>query len=306
MIKRTICIQNPCHLKFRNGQLVVSYDHIKGQEDIPEKTAPIEDLATLILEHRQITLTHYLLDQLAANNCMVVTCGENHQPSGLLMPLEGNTLMQERLKAQVDATEPFKKQCWQQTVIAKVSNQAAVLAHWQIDNKRLLFLAKNVKSGDADNHEAQSASHYWQNLLPPAWQFFRKREGPPPNNLLNYGYALLRASMARALTGAGLLPALGIFHRNRYNAFCLADDIMEPYRPFVDQVVRGIVDKTSHVSVLTAELKVQLLNVLTTDTTINGETSPLQVAMQRTAASLAKCYMGESRKILYPKMRIDD
>lgn len=302
MLKRTICIQSPSHLKYRNGQLVVCYDHVKGQESMPEKTAPVEDLGMLILEHRQITISHYLLDQLAQANCIVVTCGENHQPSALLLPMEGNTIMQERLKAQVEASDPFKKQCWQQTVMAKINNQAAVLQRWGIDQKRLVYLSKNVKSGDLDNHEAQAAVYYWQHLFPPAWLFYRKRDGLPPNNLLNYGYALLRATMTRALTGAGLLPALGIFHRNRYNAFCLADDIMEPYRPYIDLAVRRIVDRTSHLDSLTTELKVELLNVLTADTMMNGDTSPLQVAMQRTAASLAKCYMGDSRKILYPKM----
>ena len=153
-----------------------------------------------------------------------------------------------------------------------------------------------------DNGEAVAAAYYWQNLLPAAWQFYRRREGPPPNNLLNYGYAIVRAGMARAIVGAGLLPTLGIFHRNRYNAFCLADDMMEPYRPFVDLIVRSIIDKTSNVDTITPELKAQLLKIPTVDVFLYDDTSPLMIAMQRTAASLAKCYMGEQRKILYPTM----
>lgn len=302
MIKRTICIESPCHLKCHNEQLIVSYDHIKGMEDRAERTVPIEDIGILILEHQQITITHYLLDKLAANNSAVVTCNESHHPSALLLPLEGNTLLHERLHAQVEASEPLKKQLWQQTVKAKITNQAAVLKRWNKETKLLINLSQNVKSGDADNYEAQAAAYYWRNYLPDAWQFFRKREGPPPNNLLNYGYSIIRAMMARALTGAGLLPALGIFHRNRYNAYCLADDIMEPYRAFADIIVRQIIDETSHVEILTQEHKVKLLALPTVDVLINDDSSPLMIAMQRTAASLAKCYLGESRKINYPSL----
>lgn len=282
--------------------MVVSYSHVKGLEDRADRTVPIEDIGMLVLEHQQISITHYLLDKLVANNVAVITCNDTHHPTGLLMPLESNTLQSERFRAQIDATEPLKKQLWQQTVKAKISNQAAVLQKWNIKNKLLINLADDVKSGDTGNHEAVAAAFYWQNLMPIAWQFFRKREGPPPNNLLNYGYAIVRACMARAIVGAGLLPTLGIFHRNRYNAYCLADDIMEPYRPFVDVIVRGIIDETSNVENLTPEFKNRLLKIPTVDVLMNGEKSPLMVAMGRTAASLAKCYAGEQRKILYPSV----
>lgn len=302
MIKRTICIENACFLKYSNQQMVVSYSHIKGMEDRPEKTVPIEDLGMLVLEHQQISLTHYLLDKLVSNNVAVVTCNDSHHPTGLLMPLEANTLQSERFKAQIEATEPLKKQLWQQTVKAKIGNQAVVLKNWGGKFQLLKSLADGVKSGDADNSEAIAAAHYWQNLFPPAWLFYRKRDGVPPNNLLNYGYAIIRAGMARAIVGAGLLPTLGIFHRNRYNAYCLADDMMEPYRPFVDMVVRGIIDRTSAVENLTPELKVELLKIPAMDVLLNGEKSPLMVAMQRTAASLARCYTGEQRKLLLPEL----
>ncbi len=302
MIKRTLCIENPCHLKCKNDQLVVSYQHVKGYENLPDKTVPIEDIGILLLENQQITLSHYLLDKLVDNNAAVIICNETHHPSGMLLPLEGNTVQSERFRAQIDASEPLKKQLWQQTVKAKITNQAAVLQHWDISNNYLKTSAQSVKSGDADNTEAKAAAYYWSHLFPPAWQFFRKREGPPPNNLLNYGYAILRATVARAIVGAGLLPTFGIFHRSRYNAYCLADDIMEPYRPFVDMIVRKIVDKTSAVETLTQELKVQLLVLPTMDVLLNEETSPLMIATQRTAASLAKCYTGDQRKILYPEL----
>lgn len=302
MIKRTLCIESPCHLKCSNEQLVVSYSHIKGLEDRADRTVPIEDIGILVLEHQQITITHYLLDKLVANNVAVITCNNTHHPTGLLMPLESNTLQSERFRAQIDASEPLKKQLWQQTVKAKIINQAHVFKQFNLNHKLLINLAAEVKSGDTENHEAVAAAHYWQNLFPPAWQFFRKREGPPPNNLLNYGYAIIRACMARAIVGAGLLPTLGIFHRNRYNAYCLADDMMEPYRPFVDIIVRGIINETSHVESLTPEFKNRLLKIPTVDVLMNGEKSPLMVAMGRTAASLAKCYAGEQRKILYPSV----
>jgi CRISPR-associated protein Cas1 len=302
MIKRTLCIESPCHLKCSNEQLVVSYSHIKGLEDRADRTVPIEDIGMLVLEHQQITITHFLLDKLVANNVAVITCNNTHHPTGLLMPLESNTLQSERFRAQIDASEPLKKQLWQQTVKAKIINQADVFKQFNLNHKLLINLAAEVKSGDTENHEAVAAAHYWQNLFPPAWQFFRKREGPPPNNLLNYGYAIIRACMARAIVGAGLLPTLGIFHRNRYNAYCLADDMMEPYRPFVDIIVRGIINETSHVESLTPEFKNRLLKIPTVDVLMNGEKSPLMVAMGRTAASLAKCYAGEQRKILYPSV----
>ena len=302
MIKRTICIENACFLKYSNQQMVVSYSHIKGMEDRPDKSVPIEDLGMLVLEHQQISLTHYLLDKLVSANVAVVTCNDTHHPTGLLMPLESNTLQSERFRAQIEATEPLKKQLWQQTVKAKINNQAAVLKKWDGKYRLLLNLADAVKSGDADNSEAVAAVHYWQNLFPKAWQFYRKRDGLPPNNLLNYGYAIIRAGMARAIVGAGLLPTLGIFHRNRYNAYCLADDLMEPYRPYVDLVVRGMIDRTSVVENLTPELKVELLTIPTLDVLLAGDKSPLMVAMQRTAVSAAKCYAGEQRKLLLPEM----
>lgn len=302
MIKRTICIETPCHLKFANEQMVACYSHIKGYENMPDKTVPIEDLGTLILEQQQITITHYLLDKLAANNTAVITCGATKHPTGMLLTLEGNTLQQERFEAQINASEPLKKQLWQQTVKAKINNQAAVLQHWQLSNNYLLSLAKNVKSGDTENAEAKAAVYYWSNLFPPIWNFYRRRDGLPPNNLLNYGYAILRATVARSLVGAGLLPTFGIFHRNRYNAYCLADDIMEPYRPYIDMVVRQIIHETSHVNTLTQDFKIRLLKILEVDVKIQGENSPLQIAIQRTAQSLAKCFLGNSSLIVFPQI----
>lgn len=300
MIKRTIYIETPCHLKSINNQLVICYSKIKGLENYPDKIIPIEDVGMLILEHQQITLSHHLLDRLVFKNVAVITTSENHLPTGMFLPLDGHYLQSERFKAQILATEPLKKQLWQQTVIAKINNQASILKKWGCSDKVLIGLAKNVKSGDTNNNEATAASHYWKNIFPQNWLFVRNRVGYAPNNLLNYGYSILRATMARAIVGAGLLPTLGIFHRNRYNAYCLADDIMEPYRPFIDNIVRTIIQNTSNVEILTKELKIELLKITTLDVLLNDNKSPLMVAMQRTASSLAKCYSGEIRKISYP------
>lgn len=302
MITRTLFISNPCHLKTADNQLVAVYNKIPGQEDMADKRAAIEDIGCIVLEHRQITVSHALMSKLLENNVAIITCNEKMMPSGMFLNLEGNTLQSERFRMQIEATEPLKKQLWQQTIMAKIRNQAAVLENWNGDVTYMLNQARSVKSGDSENAEAKCSLYYWQRLFPPAWNFYRKRDGTPPNNLLNYGYAIIRANTARALTGSGLLPTLGIFHRNRYNAYCLADDIMEPYRPFVDAVVRQIIEETSDIEPMSNVQKNRLLSVLSADVNIDGGKSPLMVALQRTSASLAKCYLGETRKILYPEL----
>lgn len=301
MITRTLFFANPCYLKTRDNQLVVEYSKIPGQEDMPEKKAIIEDIGCIVLEHKQITLSHNLISKLVDNNVAVITCDERMMPNGMVLNLNGNTLQSERFRAQIEASEPLKKQLWQQTIVSKIKNQAAVLAKWNIENEYLLSQAKKVKSGDSDNAEAKCSLYYWQRLFPESWNFYRRRDGAPPNNLLNYGYALIRATIARSLSGAGLLPTLGIFHRNRYNAYCLADDIMEPYRPYVDDLVRQIVQETSILEPLQLEHKNRLLNLLSADVNIDGVKSPLMLAAQRSSVSLARCYLGESRKLLYPE-----
>jgi CRISPR-associated protein Cas1 len=302
MIKRTLHFGNPCHLKTRNEQLVISYVGIKGMEEEEDKTVPIEDIGVMVLDNQQITISHALMAKLLENNTAVITSNNSHHPTGLLLNLEGNTLQSERFKAQIEASEPLRKQLWQQTVKQKILNQAAVLELYGIETTTMHNLARDVKSGDTDNCEAKAAVYYWGRLFPKAWNFTRHRDGDPPNNLLNYGYAIIRAIMARSLVGSGLLPTLGIFHKNRYNAYCLADDIMEPYRPYVDRTVRNIINETSHIQDLTKELKTRLLQIPVQDVMLNDEKSPLMIATQRSSASLAKCFEGESKKILYPKL----
>ena len=244
-----------------------------------------------------------MLDALLDNNCAVVSCDNNHMPTGLMLPLDGNTLQSERFRYQIEASLPLKKQLWQQTVQAKINNQATALQHvvgCEVGNMRAW--ARDVRSGDPDNYEARAAVYYWRTFFPQYPDFERGREGEPPNNLLNYGYAILRAVVARALVGSGLLPTLGIHHHNRYNAYCLADDIMEPYRPYVDCLVADIVRECGDITQLSRDIKSRLLTIPVLDVNIEGRHSPLMVAMGRTAASLAACFTGEVRKIAYPTL----
>ncbi len=296
MIKRTLYFGNPAYLKTKNEQLV--FDNTQGGEP---SSLPIEDIGVLIIDHQQITITQALISKLLENNVALITCDSKHHPTGLMLNLDGHTLQSRKFAAQIDATAPLKKQLWQQTVSAKIDNQAAMLEGIQVAAKNLRNWAQEVKSGDADNHEAVAAAYYWKNIFAIFTHFKRDPEGEPPNNLLNYGYAILRAVVARNLVASGLLPTLGIFHKNQYNAYCLADDIMEPYRPFVDKVVWTIVRMNGNYLALTPEMKKQLLGIPAMDVIINEEKSPLMVAVQKTTASLAKCYEGKARKIMYPQ-----
>lgn len=289
---------NPAYLSTKNEQLVVNFP----DKDKAEKSVPIEDLGFVVLENQQITITNALLMKLIQNKTAVITCDQQHMPCSFLQPLVGHSEQTVRYRYQLDASIPLKKQLWQQTVTIKISNQAR---HLVCRNKKALKLenwAKKVKSGDSENHEAVAAAYYFQNLFD-VIGFSRYQKGIPPNNLLNYGYAILRAIVARALVSSGLLPSLGIFHHNKYNAFALADDIMEPYRPYVDAVVYDIVETGAQIEELNINLKTELLKIPTLDVWIDDKWSPLMNAVSRTTASLYSCFEGSSRKILYPEFK---
>lgn len=295
MIKRTLYFGNPAYLKTKNEQLVVE------MSDTGEtKSVPIEDIGIIILDHQQITITQAVMAKLLENNTALITCNQKHHPVGLQLCLDGHTLQSQKFKAHIAASAPLKKQLWQQTIAAKIENQAVLLRAEKIEAKYLIRLAATVKSADSTNNEAKAALYYWKHIFPDFLQFKRDPEGLPPNNLLNYGYSLLRAIVARSLVASGLLPTLGIFHRNQYNAYCLADDIMEPYRPFADKVVCNIVRMNGRFLEMTPLMKKELLSIPAMDVIIDGQQSPLMNAVQRTTASLAKCFEGSTRKILYP------
>ncbi len=296
MIKRTLFFGNPAYLSTKNEQLVVTYPD--GEQ--VSKAVPIEDIGMVVLENQQITITNGLIAKLCDQKVAVVSCNGQHLPVALFLPLHGHSEQTERIRYQLDASLPLKKNLWQQTVAAKIQNQAGLLEEKGIAAQKLKYLARNVSSGDTGNHEAQAAAYYWQHLfnIP---EFNREQIGIPPNNLLNYGYAILRATVARALVSSGMLPNVGIWHRNKYNAYCLADDIMEPYRPYVDLVVCHIVETEEVYTELTLELKKELLSIPALDVRIDGQKSPLMVAVSRTTSSLFECFAGISRKIIYPE-----
>lgn len=296
MIKRTLHFSNPAHLSTRNRQLVVELK----DEERTTKTIPIEDLGIVILEHPQITFTSSLLEQMLDNKVAVITCNSKYMPSGMFLPFEGNSEQTERMRTQLDASVPLKKQLWQQTVKCKISNQAMVLLKLGENNQRLIHLRNDVLSGDTTNCEGQAASHYWGKIF--GGNFIRSRDPATPNAQLNYGYAILRSVVARALTASGMLPSVGIFHRNKYNAFCLADDIMEPYRPFVDWAVLHLPGINETTEGLTKEQKVELLRLPQMDVQMGEITRPLFHAVSTTTASLYKCFSGDQRKIIYPEL----
>lgn len=295
MIKRTLFFGNPAYLSTKNEQIVISYPN-KEQE---AKTVAIEDIGVIVLESQQITITNGLLEKLINNNVALINCDQSHLPIGLLMPLNGHTEQSERFRNQINASAPLKKNLWQQTISSKIMNQAGLLKEKGIPCRKMEIWAKEVTSGDALNHESRAAVFYWQNLIT-IENFNRGQKGIPPNNLLNYGYAILRAITARAIVSSGMLPTLGIFHRNKYNAYCLADDLMEPYRPYVDLIVTHIMETEDNIEELSIDIKKQLLSIAAIDVIIDGKNSPLMVAMSRTTNSLNECFAGSARKILYP------
>lgn len=297
MIKRTLYFGNPAYLRRQDAQLKV----LKPKEKTELASIPIEDIGVMVLDHPQVTLSQALLSYLIESNVALISCNEKHHPVGLFLPLDGNSVQSERFKVQLDASEPLKKQLWSQTVAAKVENQARLLERFDIDAKRLHALIPQIKSGDSENVEARAAKVYWSSLFE-NYDFVRERFGDVPNPQLNYAYAIMRACVARALVSSGMLPTLGIFHRNKYNAYCLADDIMEPYRPYCDEVVMQMFyDGELEDEELTKDQKAKILSILTTDVVFAGKKSPLMVGISRTTSSLYECFAGERRKIVYPE-----
>ncbi len=308
MIKRTLYFGNPAYLSTTLDQLVVRLPEVEKNDALPQifrkeatATIPIEDIGIVILDHQRIVISQALIARLLDNNVAFITCNATHHPTGLLLNLDGNSLQSQRFKAQVEATEPLKKQLWQQTIKAKIINQASLLKQqgYEVDN--MLRWADHVKSGDPENLEGRAAAWYWSHLFKTIPDFIRDPAGAYPNNFLNYVYAILRATVARSLVGSGLLPTLGIFHRNQYNAYCLADDIMEPFRPFADQLIVKMVTENKEED-LTPAIKKIILTLPAIDVAIQDETSPLMIAAQRTTASLARCFLGEGRKLLFPEL----
>ena len=293
MLKRTLFFGSPYRLTLKYDQLVAEPKN--GGE---ARTVPVEDIGFVVLDHMQLSISLPLVEALMKNNAAVIYCNSKHHPQAMLLNLESHNTQSEIFRAQLNAGQSLRKSLWKQTVSAKIINQANLLKIKGESYKDLLVIAKTVKSGDPENKEGTAARIYWKRLVDA--NFVRDRFGDYPNNLLNYGYIVLRAAVARALTGSGLLPALGIHHRNRYNAYCLADDIMEPYRPFLDRLVLDMMVKYPDDLILEKEHKGELLKVLTTDVCMKKTRRPLMLALSQSTASLAKCFGGERKTINYP------
>lgn len=298
MIKRTLHFSNPAHLSVKMDQLLIE---LKNDERTT-RVIPIEDIGLVILEHPQITLTSILLEKLMQQKVALISCDSKYMPSGMHLPFSSNTEQTARMRHQVEASLPLKKQLWQQTVKSKIENQANVLLRLGENNERLLYLKDKVLSGDSKNCEAQAAAYYWKKIY--GSEFARSRVKTAPNAQLNYGYAILRSLVARALVSSGMHPSFGIFHKNKYNAFCLADDIMEPYRPFVDWEVLKILENKpvlkNEEEGLTRTQKVSLLKLPQLDIVLSKNKRPLYNAVSLTTAGLYKCFIGGKRKIPYP------
>lgn len=291
MIKRTLFLVNPSDCSLRNSQFI-----IVNCDSGEEHSIPIEDVGYVIVENNRVSMSIPLMNALVKNNAIVAFCDDRHMPLSLLLSMDSNQVQAEVFRYQVEAGAPLKKNLWKQIIESKIQNQASLLSGLGLDGARLKPYWSNVKSGDSDNREGVASNLYWDMLFGKC--FTRERNGDSPNSLLNYGYSILRAATCRAIIGSGLFPLLGLFHKNRYNAFPLADDLMEPYRPFVDDIVisclrKGLLD-------LQVESKKCLLNVLTSDCIMGDVKRPLAVGLSMTTGSLVRCLRGETKQLTLP------
>ena len=278
----------------KNRQLV-----IQNKETQEESSVPIEDIGFVIIENNQVYVSIPVINALAENNAAVIFCNEKHLPASMNLPLDCNTVQNQLFTAQIKSTLPLKKQCWKQIIEQKIKNQAKILEKYKINSIKLKEYASSVKSGDSTNREALAAKLYWDLLIDVEW--VRNRFGGYPNNLLNYGYAILRAATARALIGSGLLPTLGIHHHNKYDAYALADDLMEPYRPYIDDEVISYMKATSESEEITKDFKTRILQILSRDVLIGKVMRPLMIALTITSSSLAKVFSGDADKLSLPE-----
>lgn len=296
MLKRTISIGSRSFLSTKDEQLVVKRDG-----DDSAVSIPIEDIGLLEVDSLQVTTTSALLVKLLENGSTTIFCDGSHHPVGLLLPLEGNSLHALRLRQQVESSLPTRKRSWQEIIKCKIRNQADVLLELGADDHVIRRRIQKVLTNDSTNQEGVSAAAYWKLLLAP----FNTRhdpDGPFPNNALNYGYAVVRACVARSLAASGLHPALGIKHSNRGNAFALADDVMEPYRPFVDMHLIPRLVEWEQGEDLTPKLKREILEVLVVDSYWPEGRRPLLNSIQLSAASMAQVFAGDRELPAYPTL----
>ena len=298
MTKRIIYCESSSYLKLQNKQL-----HIEFKDKLnPTSIIPVEDIETLIIDNNQITITSALIQELQDNKVAFIICNNKHMPTGLMLPIDGNSIQHERIHLQVKINQTLKGSLWKQIILQKIKNQSVVLESLSIDSNRLKILSKNISSGDKTNREAHASIYYWKNIFKEnVDNFKRDKDGNSPNNFLNYGYTILRTIMAKNIVSAGLSPTIGIFHKNQFNAFCLADDLKEPFRPFVDKIVCDIL-KTNGVSeFLTKEHRKTLLQISTLEVKSAGRITSLTLATQNLVNSFVAVLKKEQKKLDFPE-----
>ncbi len=295
MIKRTIEVsEGPTHLSVELDQLVLVRQKLKVA------SIPCEDVGVLLLDHHSITYSHAALTRLLGAGAVIILCGEKHLPVGILLSNADNQLTARRMRQQAAMKAPLRKRLWQQIVRHKVRGQATVLAMGHPMRLRLLAMAAEVVSGDRTNIEGQAARFYWPALF--GHEFRRDPDGLPPNSLLNYGYMVFRAACARAITAAGLHPVFSLQHTHRNNAFALADDLVELFRPSVDRAVFDLVLEGG--GFIDRPAKQKILSLLTEEIVVAGQGGPLMVQLHRIVASLVRCCEGTSRQLDLPEQMV--
>lgn len=293
MIKRILEVSNPSYLHLKQQQLIIE------QEKIQVAKIPIEDIGALILANPAIVLTQPLIIACGQNKVAIIFCDERHLPYSTIIPLQANSLHQKILHQQIKISQPTKKRLWQQIIRQKIQNQSNTLQCFNKPHKKLKRLTDEVKSGDSTNCEAIAAQYYWKALF--GKKFNRDQNAGGVNAMLNYGYSIMRAMVARSICGAGLHPTLGLFHHNQYNALCLADDLMEPFRPWIDAISYQYYQENPNISI-TQPTKTLFLNLLNQAITYKGEQMPLMVSLHYIMADLKRNYTGEIKQLQYPEL----
>ena len=297
MIGRVIEIASEgCHLARKRGLMTVS---LKGDE---KGRVPLDDIGVLLCNARGLSYSNDLMTELAHRGVVVVLCGSNHLPVAWLWPLEGHHIQTLRMHRQLESSQPLRKRLWQSLVKAKITQQSNTLALLGKLDGGLMLLARRVKSGDPDNVESQAARRYWPLMFGGA--FRRERFGPMPNPFLNYGYTVLRAAVARAIVAAGLHPSLGVHHHNRNDSMCLADDLMEPFRPLVDYATFKLIEEGC--DEMTPDAKRILVGTLAMDMATERGTTPVDTCIERAAQSLAQSFESGKASLILPKHPVMD
>lgn len=300
MIKRIIYCETPSYITIKNKQLTIKFKDLK----ISSTTIPVEDIDMLLIDNNQITITSSVLKSLQDNKVALIICDDKHMPSGLMLPINGNSLQQERFNLQINMKQSYKNKLWKQIIFHKIKNQSHVLKVVHKSYIKLEYLSKEIKLGDSTNREAQASIYYWKNIFTDKiTKFNRDKNGNYPNNLLNYGYMILRSMMSKNIVSSGLSPTIGLFHKNQFNTFCLADDLIEPFRPFVDKIVYDLINNDNVDEILTKEQRKKLIQIITLEVVSNNEITSLGLAMQNFVNSFVCFLKNEKKELEFPKFK---